>query len=164
MRIRNTLAKASHGACCGLSATVPMTAAMLIIQRLLPASHREQLEPRQIVDCLIDRLGAGQHMPESRRQLTALLAHFGYGTATGAAYPLFRQVFGGLPACGAAYGATLFAVSYAGWLPALDILPLPRDRPPGRNLMLIVSHLVWGATLESLYAPMRKQPAIKARP
>lgn len=56
MRIKKILKRKSWGACCGIAATVPMTAAMLIIQRLLPASQREPIEPQQVTDSLIDAL------------------------------------------------------------------------------------------------------------
>jgi hypothetical protein len=48
----------------------------------------------------------------------------------------------------------VWAASYAGWLPAVNTLPPPQRRPAGRNLLLILSHLVWGAATEALASPL----------
>lgn len=144
------------GACCGIVATVPMTAAMLAIQRLLPKSSRETQEPRQITDELLDWVAGHAGVAEPHRRLTAAVAHFGYGATAGTAYPVVDRTFRRLPGRGPAYGLALFAVGYAGWLPACGILPIPPRRPCGRNVLLVASHLIWGAALQWSYSQREK--------
>lgn len=151
METRQTFPRIMRGACSGMAATVPMTAAMLLIQRFLPTRSQERMEPRQIIDVLANQTSFGSRAGECDRGAAALVAHFGYGAAVGAFYPFVDRVCRGVPARGPAYGIALFALSYCGWLPALNILPPPTRRPRGRNLLLIASHLVWGATLQELY-------------
>lgn len=162
-----TVANILCGACCGAAATVPMTVAMVLIQRLLPRASREPQEPQQIVDTLLDkaapldRVAPGVAPAERHRYLAALLAHFGYGTATGAIYPIVDRTLRQYAFRGPAFGIALYAASYAGWLPALKILPPPQDRPTGRNGLLVAAHLVWGAALQHLYSaqPAQRRPA-----
>lgn len=124
-----------------------MTAAMLLIQRLLPRSSQEHLEPRQIVDEGLEHVADSSELSDTQRRRLSLVAHFSYGAMSGAVYPAFEKAYPG-PGRGPLYGMLLFAASYAGWLPALDILPPPTRRPRGRNALLAISHLVWGATLQ----------------
>jgi uncharacterized membrane protein YagU involved in acid resistance len=53
---------------------------------------------------------------------------------------------------GPVYGLAVWAAGYAGWLPAMHILPPTAQRPLGRNLLLITAHLVWGAAAEATAA------------
>ena len=47
-------------------------------------------------------------------------------------------------------GEAVYAVSYAGWVPALGALP-PADRDrPSRQLVMAAAHLVYGAVLGAL--------------
>jgi hypothetical protein len=138
-----------RAACSGFVATAPMTAAMFAVQRLLPRRSQEKLEPRQVSDAIVDRVAPGVSPDDEQRRGMAVVAHFAYGTAMGAAFPAVERVLKPLPARGPLYGLGLFALSYAGWLPALQILPPPTQRTPGRNTLLVISHLVWGAALEA---------------
>lgn len=147
--MRNALLGMVDGVSAGLAASVPMTAAMLLIQQHLPPESREPQEPQQITDELLRRLGILSRLSLQQRFAATLAAHLGYGGTTGAAYsvvapwiPVPRRVRG------LTYGLAVWAAGYAGWLPALRILPPPQDRPAGRNCLLVASHLVWGATLE----------------
>lgn len=144
--------EAMRGARCGLGATIPMSVAMLALQRLLPKRSQEAQEPQQIVDSLLHRVDGNAGPLKRHHRLAAVAAHFGYGAATGAFYPVVEHALGKLPGRGPAYGLALFIASYCGWLPALNILPPPKDRRRGRNLLLIASHVVWGNALQRLYS------------
>ena len=50
-------------------------------------------------------------------------------------------------ASGVGYGLAVWAGSYLGFLPALGLHPPATRESPGRNVMNIGAHLVWGATL-----------------
>ena len=49
-------------------------------------------------------------------------------------------------AAGAGFGLLVWTVSYLGLMPALDLHPPATRDTARRNLLMIVAHLVWGAT------------------
>lgn len=136
------------GALAGFVATAPMTVAMELMRRRLPWWERYRLPPGQIVTSVAHKLGIRRHMDRSKHRTTTVAAHFAYGAAAGAVYaPLARAM--PLPALlkGPAFGLIVWSISYLGLLPALEILPPATVHPPRRNALMIVAHIVWGATL-----------------
>lgn len=135
------------GAASGALATLPMTAVMLAAQRLGMVGPR--LPPTRIAAAGLDALGA-DGAPRGLRRAAGALLHVAFGAAMGAVYAwgsgrLRRRG----PLAGAAFATALWAGSYAGWIPALGILPPPdRDRP-GRPASMIVAHWVYGAALDA---------------
>src|SRR5690606_39020918 len=64
----------------------------------------------------------------------------------GALYPFFARLMPGPPALnGIAYGITVWAGSYLGWIPAFGILRPATKHPAERNVVMILAHVVWGA-------------------
>jgi hypothetical protein len=145
------LSEALAGAVSGLIATVPMTVAMLVIQRMLPRRQQTTLEPRRVSDDMLRKANLHDDISEEGKEQFSVAAHFGYGAGVGTIYAL-AEPFMPLPRGlrGPAYALAVWAVSYAGWLPAVKTLPPPQKRPAGRNLLLIASHLVWGAAAEGM--------------
>jgi hypothetical protein len=77
----------------------------------------------------------------------AVAAHLGYGTAAGLVFAALPERVPRSARAGVVYGALLYGVGYEGWLPILGVLPpAHRDRRP-RVATMLVSHLVYGATL-----------------
>jgi uncharacterized membrane protein YagU involved in acid resistance len=147
----DVLQETLKGAVAGLIATVPMTATMLAIQRMLPRLQQQRLEPRRITNDMLRRTGLKHDLSEQKREQATLVAHFGYGAAVGAGYALAEQLLP-LPRGlrGPTYGMLVWAASYAGWLPVIGTLPPPQQRPAGRNALLIAAHLVWGLATEAV--------------
>jgi uncharacterized membrane protein YagU involved in acid resistance len=145
------------GAVAGLIATVPMTATMLVVQRMLPRRQQQRLEPRRITDDILRRTGLKDDLSQERREQATIAAHFGYGAAVGAGYALAERLMP-LPRGfrGPTYGMLVWAASYAGWLPAIGTLPPPQHRPGGRNALLIAAHLVWGLATEAVNEAMER--------
>jgi uncharacterized membrane protein YagU involved in acid resistance len=136
------------GGFAGMLATVPMSLAMLAMRRWLPFSQRYDLPPRQITVRATRKLGIRSHLDHSETSALSVLAHFGYGTATGTLYaPLARRIPGPPIAGGIAYGLFVWAASYLGLLPALGLLTPATKHPAQRNVLMIVAHIIWGATL-----------------
>jgi uncharacterized membrane protein YagU involved in acid resistance len=136
------------GAIGGCAGTLPMTAAMVVMHRLLPAPRRYPLPPRQITMRVARMAGLRRHMDEPERTGATLAAHFGYGTAAGALYGLVaRPLPAPALAKGLLFGLALWGVSYLGLLPATSVLRSATDHPAERNALMIAAHLVWGATL-----------------
>jgi hypothetical protein len=154
------LRSAATGAIDGAFATVVMTGAMRVAQR---AGWLGELPPRRITRLALRRAGQGGRSRRATSGLAAL-AHVGFGAAAGSAFEVTfaprGRPHGRGPLAGAAFGAAIWLVSYAGWVPALRLLPPPpRDRP-GRQAALVLAHLVYGATLGAL-ADLRSRPALR---
>ena len=142
------------GALAGLLATVPMSAAMLLMYRLLPGEERYPLPPHQITVEVAERVDQEQLVDEPAEVAVATgAAHFGYGAAAGSLYALTAARMP-LPSAvkGAAFSLFVWAGSYLGWLPAVGLLPPATEHPPRRTLLMILAHLVYGATLGVLVA------------
>src|SRR5690606_42076936 len=77
------------GALAGLLSTVPMSAAMLLMYRLLPREERYPLPPHQITVEVAERVDQEQLVDEPAEVAVATgAAHFGYGAAAGSLYAL----------------------------------------------------------------------------
>ncbi len=136
------------GAFAGLAATVPMTIAMEVKAYFLPQHEPYSLPPRKVMASIASRIGLWQRTDKREHTALTFLAHFGYGAAAGALYAPFAARFRP-PALlsGITYGLMVWATSYMGWLPAMRIERLPGQQPRSRNVQLIGSHIIWGATL-----------------
>ena len=137
-----------RGALAGLTATIPMTVAMELMRRSLPAHERGSLPPKKVALRAARRTGLHAHLHDWQRDALALVAHFGFGTIAGSLYaPLVGRV--GLPPMvrGIIFGLLLWVVSYMGWLPAIQLFgPATRDSS-GRIGLMVAAHAVWGAAL-----------------
>jgi uncharacterized membrane protein YagU involved in acid resistance len=132
------------GAVGGTLATVPMTAVMVALHRRLSPAEQFPLPPREITQQVAQRAGLDSHLAERQRTDLSLLAHFGYGAATGALqavlfpkprHPLLQ---------GSAYGLAVWAISYLGWIPAAGILRPATEHPRRRRRLMLLAHIVWG--------------------
>jgi hypothetical protein len=149
---------AVHGAFAGFAATLPMTAVMFAVQRVLPRYSQIPPEPQIITDKLLQRANIYQETSERGRKLGALANHFAYGAACGAACATVAgRRLQSSPSAGLLSGLLIWIASYAGWLPAAKILPPPQERLPGRNVLLLAAHSVWGLSLHALLRRTRKE-------
>ena len=134
----------TRGAAAGAVATAAMSALML-------AAGRSGLVGRQPPEAIVRQAGAlAAAEPRGRRaDALAVVAHLGFGAGTGAAYALLPR--GSRPVLrGAVVGEAVYAVSYAGWVPALGALPhATRDRAT-RQAVMVAAHVVYGAVLGAL--------------
>ncbi|HEV2292352.1 MAG TPA: DUF1440 domain-containing protein [Tepidisphaeraceae bacterium] len=145
------------GALAGLAATVPMTIAMEVMFRQLPARQRHPLPPRKITMRVARRAGFAQELNEPQRLGLTLAAHFGYGTSVGALYGTLSHRVNGPPVVkGMGYALLVWAVSYLGWLPVLGLISPATEHSARRNALTISAHLVWGATLGLLTPAHRR--------
>ncbi len=132
-----------RGAGAGLVATGIMSLLMLGAKRL---GLMGTMPPEKITRRLLNRLG----LPHSRRQqdAAATLLHFTFGGGAGGLFGLLLSR-GPLPPVvrGMAFGATVWFVSYQGWVPALGIMARPSRDRPGRPQTMLAAHLLYGAVL-----------------
>lgn len=140
------IAVAYEGTYGGVIATLAMTAVTFAAQA---AGLLGGQPPARITAALLDALGVQQRRGAVLGVCTALL-HLGFGASVGAVFALLhRSLRLPLPAAlqGAVYGGLVWVASYAGWIPALGILPPPRRDQPGRPLAMVVAHGVYGGVL-----------------
>jgi hypothetical protein len=149
MTPRDARAALTIGGLCGVVATVVMSVAMLGARR---AGLIEDLPPELITLAALD--GAGAHKPDERTQdALAALLHMGFGSAAGALFGLsYRLARLPIPAVaqGVVYGGLVWLASYAGWVPALGIMPPPARDEPRRPVVMVLAHWVYGGVLGAL--------------
>lgn len=146
------------GAAAGAAATVPMTMVMEKLHELLPGEPARPLPPREITESVAEKAGVAEEMAESDLEDLTLGAHFAYGAACGAALALIAPK---KPAAavgvGMLFGLGVWAGSYLGWLPALQVRHHARYDPPARNGLMIAAHIVWGAAAGLEIASARRE-------
>ena len=137
------------GVVAGLAATVPMTAAMAGMHRLLPPEEKYPLPPRLITENALEKVDAADELPEEGERGLTMTNHFAYGTAMGSLYASGLQALDAEPtvANGVAFGLGVWAGSYQALLPSMDLLPPAHKQPAMRNALMIAAHIVWGAAL-----------------
>jgi hypothetical protein len=144
----NLLTRSLAGAAAGLTATGPMTLFMAAAKTQLPPEQQYPLPPPRITMRAAEAVDLHDDMDEAEKHAATGVAHFGYGTATGAVYGAIAPHLPFGPVLnGVAYGLGVWAGSYLGLLPALDLHPPATREPPGRNALMIGAHVVWGAVL-----------------
>lgn len=155
-----------EGAVAGTIATVPMSIAMLAMYRMLPRRERYPLPPHLITEEVAERADQDELADsEAGIAIATGISHFGYGVAAAALYPLtFDRL--PLPAAlkGMLFGVVVWAASYLGWLPALDILPPATEQPPRRTLLMIVAHFIYGAVTGMAFETLRGERIETAQP
>ena len=143
--MRRTGTRIAAGATAGLISTCTMSVVMAIARS---AGLLGEPPPRKISRRVLTRLG---FRPSRGRalDLATAAAHLGFGAAMGTLFALPDQRRGSVLR-GAVFGLGVWAVSYAGLLPKLELMPRPTADRPGRPSAMIAAHLVYGGTLASV--------------
>ncbi len=136
------LNKLARGAVAGVAATVVMSIAMAAGKKV---GALGEPPPRRLTRRLLAPLGP-LAPSGSRLDVAALLAHLGFGATMGSIWGLLpRRWHHG--AGGALFGFGVWTANYAGWLPAVGLMPPPQRDRPLRPTTMILAHLVYGAAL-----------------
>lgn len=141
-----------RGAVAGAVATIAMSVPMLAATRL---GLIQEQAPQRITDRLLSRFRLADDVrDESSREALAAANHVAFGAVGGAGFALLaRRLPSSIPLipAGMAYAALgIWTVSYAGWAPALRLMPPPDEDEPGRPVLMIAAHLIYGAVLGAL--------------
>ncbi len=138
-----------RGAAAGSVATGAMSALMLAASRLVG-----EQPPDAIAKKAADAVGASP--TESQADALAVALHMGFGATIGAAYSLLPRV--GPPVARAvAVSMAVYAASYQGWMPALNILPPASKDKPARPAVMAAAHVVYGAALGLVEERLRRR-------
>lgn len=147
-KLRDVSRMLVSGAIAGTVATLPMSWAMEVMHRLLPAGERDPLPPRQITERMSETVGLHDRLSDEQRLWLSLVAHLGYGAAAGVVYACGERHVALRPLVkGTGYGLIVWAGSYLGLIPALGIVRPVTQQPTRRNMLMIVAHLVWGSAV-----------------
>jgi hypothetical protein len=148
---RRAMARAGRGAAAGLAATAAMTVTLALARR---GGLLEQMPPERVTGALLRKAQAPRSEARGAARGLWPALHFGFGALAGAGFALAarRAQRSDVPAWarGAAFGTVLWATSYAGWIPALDLMPPPHHDSPARQVALVLAHGVYGAVLGEL--------------
>lgn len=151
------LTRLLQGAVAGLLATAPMSAVMLSWHRKLPWWQQGPLPPDRLTTRVLDSIGL-KKLDEKGHQPLTWISHFGYGAASGSFYPIMGRLPLSPLVKGMLYGLIVWTGSYLGWIPAAGLLEPATEHPKQRNLLMIVAHLVWGATTAALFDLWNREP------
>lgn len=147
------------GAAAGLLATAPMTFTMLALDKILPG-HEMLFPPEQLVNRVMGKSGPVRHaIHPFKWDGMDTVAHFLYGAGTGSFYGWLSSKIRWSPVLsGLLYGATVWLVSYLGWIPLVGLLPPATRQSVRRNFLMLTAHLVWGASLGWLNSRFSAKP------
>lgn len=134
-----------RGAIGGGIATLVMTATMAAGKRVFRFGSQP---PRLITRNVLSRFGLSPGDPKTTEPVSWMTTHELFGMTCGAGYVLVRPL---LPssryAAGLAFGGAVWAVSYLGYLPALNLYPAPEDDRRSRLGVMVIAHAVYGVVL-----------------
>jgi hypothetical protein len=163
------LRSAAGGAAAGVAATAAMSAFMLLAGRLGLLAEQA---PRSIT-LRVTQKATGRRPSAELLDIATTANHVAVGAAWGLLYgSIVGRSAVRVPArliLGALYGAAIWAVMYAGLLPALRLMPPPQRDERRRPQVMIFGHLVFGVAL-ALLLPNRSagdrsgKPAQPIRP
>ena len=150
--------RAVTGALGGLGATLVLTG---LRQAWAKMGLVFETAPMQVVD-RVEELGiVGDLSPAARRLLT-VLAHFAYGTGTGAAFGILRRERGGPgeeAAVGSALGILAWGAGWSSWLPLTGVHKAPWTQKTPKVLLPVMDHAVFGAAWGLLYRALSRRQA-----
>ena len=143
----------ARGALAGLAATVPMTA---MIGAAQAAGLIGTPPPVEITENAAEQAGEDPDRQSPEFQAAWLAAHIGYGAACGVVFAAIRPV---LPrsdlVAGLLFGGAVWAVSYIGLLPSLNLYPAAEDDSNQRQVAMIAAHAVFGTALAGIEDRLR---------
>lgn len=147
-----------RGMWAGLVATGPMTLAMFAMHRWLPEGERHPLPPAELTQDIVDKVGLSKWMSHDSRSSAMMISHFGYGAVCGIAYALLGDRLKTRSLMkGAAFSFGIWALSYLGWIPTTGLRPGAHKTSRSRNLLMILAHFVWGASLSFTEDELKKR-------
>jgi uncharacterized membrane protein YagU involved in acid resistance len=125
-----------------------MTTTLFKYHQTLPQSEKSPLPPAQLTQSFLQKLPGQRRLSREAQMEATMTSHFAFGAATGILYSLMAPKLKGTPLVkGALFGLGVWSASYMGWIPAFGLKPQAPKMTPQRNLMMILAHVVWGATL-----------------
>jgi hypothetical protein len=87
-----------------------------------------------------------------------MATHLMYGSLWGVLYGVIQASYRLRPnRFGPLYGLLVYGVGPAFLVPAMKLMRPPREEPPARTSMLIIGHIIYGATLARVFSAQEKR-------
>ncbi len=108
--------------------------------------------------------GVYDDLPKGVREAGWISQHFVYGTAAGLLYSLaesrlrFDKGYAQTIPAGIVFGALLWVIGFAGWVPLAKLYPSPDDQTPRKAGMILGAHAVYGVATAIAYRMLRLAP------
>lgn len=140
-----------RGATAGFAGTLVMSVVMLVLKRA--GMEPGKLEPKEVAGNVEEKIGVRSLLSRRAFEVSWITLHFGYGSASGAAYALARKIYGpvGPAPAGPFFGVLLWALGYCGWLPLSGLYPPPTRVPKRKVAANIMAHVAYGTTTAVAY-------------
>ncbi|WP_413585093.1 DUF6789 family protein [Bdellovibrio sp. HCB274] len=147
-----------RGAWASVMATGSMTMMMFKSHKELPSSEKSPLPPAILTDDIQKKTGLFPNANSEIKEQATMLSHFGYGALGGITYAALSEKLPNTSPLlkGTLFGLGVWAASYYGVIPALNLTPKGREMTPNRKLMMAAAHVVWGASLGFAENELRK--------
>lgn len=140
------------GLLAGFVATVPMTFLMFIIFYYVPKKEDLLLPPMHLVRVFVKKVDLKEYIEPTKHKALSFVHHFGYGALAGALFGMLEgYVLNFFILKGVLFGLFIWILSYFILIPSIGLFPLPDRRPVRFNLLMIVSHIMWGILLAFSY-------------
>lgn len=140
--------KVLRGSVAGILGTAAMTVAIAAGK---VTYRREPAAPVEITSRAASKAGIRHELRGDSFTVGWIAAHFAYGAVWGAAFALLRPVLPRSAALsGLLFGEGVWALSYLGLMPALELYPRADHDDPSRLRTMVVAHAVYGAATAEL--------------
>lgn len=139
-----------EGALGGATGTAAFTGLMYGAQRV---GLLGEMPPRKITRKIMERTAKTTRYVDA----ATTIAHLSFGLASGVLFAaITHRVRTKVPrvVLGMGFGAAVWAASYAGWAPALGLMPAPSKDRPDRPIVGFLGHLLFGALLSAFVTPL----------
>jgi hypothetical protein len=154
MEAPTMLRRVATGALAGALATAPQSGVTWGLR--WAGVYRRKAPPIAVAEKPSEAAVQAGMLPPSLKGPAMLAQHIGFGAAGGALFGLLTGTIRPTPIAGALTGLAIWGVSYGGWIPALRIMPPPAKDERGRQVTLIVSHIVYGVSLAGTFRRMMR--------
>lgn len=135
----------ARGAAAGAVATLAHTAVMAAARR---RGALGEPPPKKITRAAAEKTAPAIAHDEAALDVATIAMHFGFGAVTGALYAFMNPRPESVTVMsGVRFGTMVWTTSYAGWVPALGIMPMPQNDKKGRPTAMIAAHWAYGAAL-----------------
>jgi hypothetical protein len=141
------ISRLTHGAISGMAGSGVIMGLITATQRWYPAANppmREDPGKHMVKRAKGFLPNKGASIPEEIEEIAAQLLGGGYGMTAGAFYGMLCSKRGGVLKDGTLLGLGVWAASYLGWIPALEIAPPLQEHRAEEIAGPIVQHLAYG--------------------
>jgi hypothetical protein len=149
------LSRLAFGAAAGFAGTLAIQAFMTANQKWFPsAAPPIRQDPGEFMVESVEAalpVAVRERIPEAMESSAAKLLALGYGLTFGALYATYRPEGGAPLRDGIALGVANWATGYAGWLPALGLMPPIWQQRPQQVTAAVVEHVVYGIATVAAY-------------